>query len=79
MAKIIHQRKKCVGCSNCVLVCPKFFEIVKKDGLANLKNSLKNKNNFELIIKNNKNINCIKRAANACPTKIIEILREKSQ
>lgn len=52
------------------MVCPKFFEMDKKDDLANLKNSKKVGENFELEI--NK-VGCIKEAAEVCPIKIIEI------
>ncbi|NCN94772.1 ferredoxin [Candidatus Wolfebacteria bacterium] len=70
MSKIIHQRGKCLGCGACAAVCPKFFEMDKKDGLANLKNSKKVGDNFELEI--NK-VGCIKEAIETCPTKIIKI------
>jgi len=70
MSKIIHQRGKCLGCGACAVVCPKFFEMDKKDGLANLKNSKKVGDNFELEI--NK-VGCIKEAIETCPTKIIKI------
>jgi len=70
MSKIIHQRGKCLGCGACAVVCPEFFEMDKKDGLANLKNSKKVGDNFELEI--NK-VGCIKEAIETCPTKIIKI------
>lgn len=70
MPKIIHQRKKCIACGACVAVCPEFFEISEKDDLANLKNSKKTGDDFELEI--NK-IGCIKEAAEVCPLKIIKI------
>ncbi|PJB99423.1 MAG: ferredoxin [Candidatus Nealsonbacteria bacterium CG_4_9_14_0_8_um_filter_35_12] len=72
MVKIIHQRKKCIGCGACAIACPKFFEIDKKDGLANLKNSKKIKNDFEIAIKD-KNTNCAKKAVDICPVRIIKI------
>ena len=73
MAKIIHQKEKYIGCAVCVSVCPKFFKINEKDGLANLKNSEKKRNNFELTVKNKKDIDGIRRAANMCPVRIIKI------
>jgi len=70
MSKIVHQRKKCLACGACAAVCPEFFEMDKKDGLANFKNSKKVGENFELEI--NK-IGCIKEAIDICPINIIEI------
>jgi ferredoxin len=69
MSKIIHYRKKCIGCGACAGVCPIFFEM-DKDGLATLKNSQKVGENFEL---ETDNPGCAKEAADACPVKIIEI------
>ncbi len=71
MPKIIHQRKKCIGCGACVAVCPKFFKIDEKNSLARLKNSKKVSNNFELEVED---IDCIKEAAEMCPLKIITIV-----
>ncbi|MBU2081912.1 ferredoxin [Patescibacteria group bacterium] len=68
MSKIIHQREKCLGCGACAAVCPKFFEIDKKDSLANLKNSKKVGDNFEL---ESEKIGYIKEATEICPIKII--------
>jgi len=70
MPKIIHQRKKCIGCGACAMTCPKFFELSEKDGLAILKNSKQVGENFELEV--NK-IDCIKDAADICPVKIITL------
>ncbi len=70
MVKIIHQRKKCIGCEVCVLVCPDFFEMDSKDNLARLKNSKETKDYFELEVEN---VDCIKDAAAMCPVKIIKI------
>jgi len=70
MPKIIHQRKKCIGCGACMAVCPKFFELDKKDGLATLKNSHKAGENFTL---ETVEINCAGEAADVCPVKAIEI------
>ncbi|NCO15204.1 ferredoxin [Candidatus Wolfebacteria bacterium CG18_big_fil_WC_8_21_14_2_50_39_7] len=71
MPKIIHQQKKCIGCGTCAAVCPKFFEMSEKDGLAVLKNSKKAGKDFELEIDK---VGCIKEAAEMCPMKIIKIL-----
>lgn len=74
MPKIIHQREKCIGCGTCAAVCPKFFEMDKKDGLATLKGSkkagMKTAKEFELKVDK---IDCLKDAAEMCPVKIIKI------
>jgi ferredoxin len=70
MAKIIHQRKRCISCGACVATCPKFFEMDEKDGLATLKRSKKVGENFELEVKD---IGCVKDAAEVCPVKIIKV------
>jgi ferredoxin len=72
MPKIIHQRKKCIGCGACAATCPDFFEMSKKDGFATLKGSKKIGvgEEFELNIDK---IDCVKDAAEMCPVKIIKI------
>ncbi len=70
MFKVVHQKEKCLSCGACVAICPKFFEINEKDGLAILKNSKKVGENFELEIDK---IGCLKDAAESCPVKIITI------
>lgn len=69
--KIIHERKKCIGCGACAVVCPKYWEMAE-DGLAKLKKSKTNSKtgNDELEIKN---IDCNKDAAESCPIQIIVI------
>ncbi len=70
MPKIIHQRKKCIACGACAAICPKFFEIDKKDGLAILKKSKKAGEDLELEIEK---IGCLKEAVDVCPVQIIKI------
>jgi len=70
MAKIIHERSKCIGCGVCAVVCPQMFEMSEKDGLATLKNS-KEKN--EVCELQTKETGCAKEAVDICPIKIIRI------
>ena len=70
MAKIIHERNKCIGCGACAVVCPKMFEMSEKDGLATLKNSKENNEVFEL---QTTETDCAKEAVDVCPIKIIKI------
>ncbi len=71
MSKIIHERPKCIGCGSCVAVCPDFFELDKKDGLANLKKSKRLADGSEELGVDK--IGCIKEAAEVCPVQIIKI------
>ena len=69
--KIIIERPKCIGCGSCVAVCPKFFDLASdNDGLADLKGSTQNGENFELEVKN---AGCVKEAADICPVQVIKI------
>lgn len=69
--KIIHERKKCIGCGACAAVCPKYWEITE-DGLSKLKGGKTNPKtgNDELEIKN---VDCNKEVAEACPIQIVKI------
>lgn len=70
MAKIIHNRKECIGCGACASMCPLFFEMDKGDGLANLKNSAQVGDHFELIVDD---LGCAEDSAMICPVKVIKI------
>ena len=67
--KIIQERSKCIGCSSCVAVCPKFFDMAE-DGLADLKGAAQSNDNFEL---ETEDAGCIKEAVEVCPVQIIKI------
>lgn len=74
--KIIFNKSKCIGCGTCAAICPDFFEI--KDGFANLKNSKKNKDQFELFIQaSGDSLLFLEQALKSCPVKAISI--EKNQ
>lgn len=75
MAKITHEREKCIGCGSCVALCPKNWEI-SEDGKSKLLNSKPNeKGEYELDVEN---ISCNQEAAEACPIGIIHINKQKS-
>lgn len=73
MAKIIHEREKCIGCGSCAALCPKYWEMAE-DGKVKLINSIKNSEtgNDELEIEK---IECNQEAANICPVQIIRIVK----
>lgn len=71
--KIIHERKKCIGCGSCVVLCPKFWEM-EEDGTSHLKGSKKDQKtgNEELEVKE---IECNQEAVDSCPVQIINIIK----
>ncbi|MDO8443240.1 MAG: ferredoxin [bacterium] len=71
MFKIIHERKKCISCGACALVCPAIFEMSEEDNLATLKNSKEDGDGvFEL---ETDNADCAKEAIAICPVNVIKI------
>ncbi|MDP3052928.1 MAG: ferredoxin [bacterium] len=69
--KIIQERKKCIGCGACAVVCSNYWEMAE-DGLAKLKGGKTDSKtgNDELEIKT---ADCNQEAADACPVQIIKI------
>ncbi|HOK00677.1 MAG TPA: ferredoxin [Candidatus Pacearchaeota archaeon] len=57
--KITIDKKKCIGCGSCTILCPDVFEL-GKDGKSQVKNT-------------DGNIEEIKSAAESCPVKAIKI------
>ncbi len=72
MAKIIHERDKCIGCGACATMCPEFWEM-SSDGKSTLKGSKKQGKYYVLEVKE---IKCNEEAANVCPVQIIKIEKE---
>ena len=70
MRQIIHNRKNCIGCGVCAILSPTFYEIDKKDGLANLKKSTKIKNHYVLKTKQS---GFAVNAAEGCPVTAIKV------
>jgi ferredoxin len=71
--KIIHERKKCIGCGACIAVCAKFFEM-GEDGKSTLKNAIEKENGiFELEIEE---ADCAEEAAEVCPVQIIKVMHK---
>ena len=72
MAKITHEREKCIGCGACASVCPKFFEMAD-DGKADLIGGKKKGAKFELEVKGEHEADCAKEAAEGCPVECIHV------
>lgn len=62
MAKIIHEREKCIGCGACVAICEDNWEMAD-DGKSSPKKTEISANEME----------CNKNAAEACPVQCIHI------
>lgn len=72
MAKITHEREKCIGCGSCAALCPKYWEMAQ-DGKSKLLNSTQNaEGNYEI---ETEDVECNKEAADACPVQIIHIVQ----
>lgn len=69
--KIIHEKKKCIGCGLCATLCPKFWEM-GDDGKSKLLNSKKNGNGDYEIEANE--ATCNQEAADSCPAQCIKII-----
>jgi len=50
MPKIVHYRKKCIGCNSCVEQAPNYWKISEEDGKSNLLHSEKKRECFVLKI-----------------------------
>ncbi|TZF82636.1 ferredoxin [Pedobacter sp. BS3] len=72
MPKIIHYRKKCIGCGICVELQPELWRMSKKDGKATLLQSVARKDLFVLPVRDEQFQNSIK-VAEACPVKVIQV------
>lgn len=73
MPKIIHYRKKCIGCGICYEMQPALWRMSRKDGKATLLKSVPKKEVFILQV-NNIILQQTREAAQACPVKIIKLL-----
>ena len=65
------KRTQCIGCGNCTIVCPDYFEI-GNDGLSHLKGSNKEGEEEVLEVAEEK-AECVKEAAETCPVQIIKL------
>lgn len=69
MAKVTHEKEKCIGCGACVSLCPNFWEM-GDNGKSHLKGSKKEGKNFALNVKE---AGCNEDAANTCPVNCIHV------
>jgi ferredoxin len=71
--KIILEREKCIGCSSCHTLCPKYFELIE-DGKSHLIGSKKNSKTGNEELETTK-VECNQEAADICPVQIIRIIK----
>ena len=74
--KIIQLKNECIMCGACAAICPEFFEM-DEEGLAHMKGSIQNGDNWELLIDTENDKAHIQEAVDACPVSIIKIEEEK--
>jgi ferredoxin len=73
MKRVIHYRKKCIGCAYCVEIAPAFWEMNASDGKCDLLGSKnQNQNSVLEIFEDDLDVNL--RAADICPTNCIKVL-----
>lgn len=71
MAKIIHEREKCIGCGTCVALCPEFWEM-NEDGKSDLKGAKVDSQTGNQEIEMSE-LGCNQEAIDACPVQCIRI------
>jgi len=72
MVIITHQREKCIGCNYCVEFAFEHWRMSKKDGKATLLGAT-NKKGFHTLRTIDSDFEDNKKAADACPVKIISV------
>ena len=74
MPKILHHRGKCIGCNICHEMWPVRWRMSRTDGKCTLVNSLDKKGVAQAVISADElDINL--KVADACPVKIIRVIR----
>ena len=77
MPKIIHYRKKCIGCNSCVEHAPDYWKM-DEDGKSTLLRGEKKDKVYILEI-DEVELDCNKCAAMDCPVKIIKIMDDSGK
>ncbi|MCB9201741.1 MAG: ferredoxin [Flavobacteriales bacterium] len=73
MVVITLQREKCIGCNYCAEFSPEYFRMSKKDGKSVLLRSTEKKGFHIVKTPLNDAYEPNKKAADACPVKIITV------
>ncbi len=72
MPKIVHFRKKCIGCNSCFEQAPSYWHLSQQDGKSVLIGAKKKGNAYVLEI-SAADVEENKRAARDCPARIIQV------
>ena len=73
MPKIFHHRNKCIGCNLCYEIWPVRWRISRIDGKCTLVDGVEKKGIWQAVISDDE-LAYNKKAANACPVKIITVM-----
>lgn len=73
MVKVFHYRDRCVGCANCVLVAPQYWQMNYRDGKADLEGNKTNKNVWVAEV-GDEDLLFVKKAEQNCPVQVIRIV-----
>ena len=74
MVVVTQQRAKCIGCNYCVEFAYEYWRMSKKDGKSTLLGA-KDKKGFHTVKLEEDAYDANKKAADACPVKIISVKR----
>jgi len=74
LMKVVYDRKKCIGCGSCAVVCADFWEMAK-DGKAILKKGKLNQKTtkYEVVFEWTDERGCNSDAVDVCPVKAITL------
>lgn len=70
--KVIHYRDGCIGCGMCAYVCPNYFKMSQKDGLADLIKGEKVKRIYKRKV-NLGDEEDVQKASESCPVDVIKV------
>lgn len=72
MHKLLHYRKKCIGCAVCVEIQPEFWRMSKKDGKATLIHAILKRDVHQLDIHHSQLEKALQ-VVEMCPVRIIKL------
>jgi len=77
--KIEHDRENCMACGACVAIAPKFWQLSKDDGKADVINSIKTDDGYKHLDIEDKDFSINKEAADLCPVNVIHIVDKETK